>query len=124
MIKWPVLIGVVGILGSGFAAVLIGRWASNPPPGGFWLCGLAGLAPAWLINLLALLGELPDRGPETPLPPSLILSTSAALLGVIVAYWAVRYLQGRRPVCHMMTYWLLGVVAFAPAWAISLWFLL
>lgn len=123
MVMVSVLAGIVGVLGSGLAAVLLPRWTRNPSPGKYWLFGLAALFPAWLISILSVLGELTDRGSETPLPPSVILSSSAALLGVIVTDWAVRRLNRNGSARSPKAYWLLGVIAFIPAWAIAVYFL-
>ena len=104
MDKLSVLVGIVGVLGSGLTAVFLGRRRPNPLPGRYWVCGLTALPLAWLISLLALLGQWTGQGPDTPLPPSVILSSSGALVGVIVTDWAVRRLDGKGPARHPVTY--------------------
>ncbi|MFQ5852371.1 MAG: hypothetical protein ACE5JU_17540 [Candidatus Binatia bacterium] len=121
MTRWSILVGIVGMLGAGLVLGYLRRRKSDLAPERYWLCGLAALAPAWLISLLALLEQWTGQGPDTPLPPSVILSSSAALLAVIITDWAVRHLDRRGPAWRAMTYWLLGVLAFVPAWAIALW---
>jgi len=123
MIKLSVVVGIIGVVGTGAVLAYLRRRESSPSPGRYWLIGLAALLPAWLISVLSVLGELTDRGPRTPLPPSVLLSSSAALLGVIVTDWAVRRLHGKGPARSPNTYWLLGVIAFLPAWAIAVYFL-
>ncbi len=93
MAKFSVLVGIVGVLGSGLTAVLLGRRRPNPLPGRYWVCGLAALPLAWLISPLALLGQWTGQGPDTPLLPSVILSSSGALVEIIVTDWAVRRLD-------------------------------
>jgi hypothetical protein len=90
MIEWSVLIGIAGLVGSGFAAVLSGRLASAFTPLRYWLCSLAALFPAWLIALFGLLGHWTSKGPDAPMPPTVILSSSIALFGVIITDWLVR----------------------------------
>lgn len=119
---WSAVVGIVGVLGSGISAFFLRRWRPGPSPGRYWLCGLAALLPAWLISLLALLGQWTGQGPNAPMPPSVILSSSGALVGVIVTDWAVRRLDGKGSLHHPLTYWLLGVISFLPAWAIAVYF--
>ncbi len=119
-----ILLGIIGVIGTGLGIAYLRRRESSPSPGRYWLIGLAALLPAWLISVLALLGNLTDRSSETPLPPSVLLSSTAALLGVIVTDWAVRRLHGKGPARSPKLYWLLGVIAFLPAWTIALYFYL
>ena len=123
MTKWSVVVGIIGVFGTGAVVAYLRRREASPSAGRYWLFGLAALPLAWLISILALLGELTNRTPLTPLPPSVILSSSAALLGVIVTDWAVRRLHGKGPSRSPMLYWLLGVIAFLPAWATAIYFL-
>ncbi len=123
MTMGSILLGIIGVIGTGLVIAYLRRRESSPSPGRYWLIGLAALLPAWLISVLALLGNLTDRSSETPLPPSVLLSSTAALLGVIVTDWAVRRLHGKGPARSPNLYWLLGVIAFLPAWAIAVYFL-
>jgi hypothetical protein len=77
--------------------------------------GLAALGPAWLIAFVGLLGGSPTGRPEAS--SFLHLSSSAALLGIILSDAAVRQ-SGRA--YRSVTYWLLGGAALVPAWGIAL----
>ena len=90
MIEWSVLIGIAGLLVSGLVALLLGRSGSALTPLRYWFCGLAALFPAWLIALFGLLGHWTSKGPDAPMPPTVILSSSIALFGVIITDWLVR----------------------------------
>ncbi len=122
MTKLSILLGILGVIGTGLGIAILRKRESSLSPGRYWLIGLAALLPAWLISVLALLGNLTDRSSETPLPPSVLFSSSAALLGVIVTDWVVRRLHRKGPARSLWFYWLLGVIAFLPAWAIALYF--
>lgn len=115
MITWSAAVALVGLVGSGLAlARLRGRrWG----PMSFWLLGLAAIFPAWLVVFVALLGS------ASPLPGASrvwILSSAAGLLGVIATDAATRRLHESGRPRSPVTYWLLGVIAFIPAWALAL----
>lgn len=120
MIAGSVLAGVLGVLGTGGGMMWFARRQSPRGPIFYWVLGLAALLPAWLIGFVGLLGSSMGERPEPSLSVPFILSSSAALLGVILTDAAVGRLRGsvreRRPV----TYWLLGVIALLPAWGIAL----
>src|SRR5262249_36474762 len=82
MIKFSIILGILGLLGTAAAMPYLGRWVSNWGLRQHWLVGLTALFPAWLI---AFLGLLPSSvGPEyDPLPRSALLSSVVALLGVV-----------------------------------------
>ncbi len=104
MTKWSIVLGIFGILGTCLVAAYLSRQESRLSPGRSWLLGLAAIAPAWLISLLALLEYNGSLLPDSPLPPSVLASSAAALLGVIVTDWAVRRLDGKGPARHPGTY--------------------
>lgn len=120
MSRWSILAGLLGVLVTGLTAAYLSR--HGPPRGGtiYWLLGIGATLPAWLIAFVSLLGR--SNGPRPPkiFTVSWILSSSAALLGVIATDAALRRLResglGHRP----LTSWLLGVVALLPGWAIAL----
>lgn len=120
MIKWSVLAGVLGVLGTGVGTVYLSRQESSGRQGIYWLLGIAALLPAWLIAFLDLLARSSGPRPEKALIASWILSSSLALLGVIVTDAALKRLhesgRGHRP----LTCWLLGVLALLPGWGIAL----
>lgn len=120
MIKWSVLAGVLGVLGTGVGTTYLSRGSVDRPPTPYWLLGIAALLPAWLIAFLDLLTRSSGPRPEKALIAAWILSSSLALLGVIVTDAVLMRLResGRdhRPVAC----WLLGAVALIPAWGIAL----
>ena len=120
MIAWSLLAGVVGLLGTW--TLIAYRARRQPPPGPifYWVLGLAALLPTWLIGFLGLLGSPLGERPEEPLAIGFILSSSAALLGLIVTDAVVRRLRDSGHAHPPITYWLLGVAALAPAWGIAL----
>ena len=120
MIKWSILAGLLGVPGTWFGTAHLARRRSDQRPEIHWLLGIAALLPAWLIAFLGLLGLSTGPRPEKALIASWILSSSVALLGVIVTDAVLKRLResgrNRRPV----TYWLLGVAALLPGWGIAL----
>ena len=116
MITWSIVAGAAGICGTG---AVIARLASRWPrynPERCWLIGMAALVPAWLIAFLGVLGLSPAQGPERPL---FIFSSSLPLLGAIVTDAVVRRLRESGGDHRPVTYWLLGIAAFLPGWAIG-----
>jgi len=123
MIKFSIILGILGLLGTAAAMPYPGRWVStNWGPRQHWLVGLTALFPAWLI---AFLGLLPSSvGPEyDPLPRSALLSSVVALLGVVFTDTAVRRLDKSGYSLSPFKYWMLGTTGLLPAWLITLWIL-
>jgi len=122
MIKFSIILGILGLLGTAAAMPYLGRWVSNWGPRQHWLVGLIALFPAWLI---AFLGLLPSSvGPEyEPLPRSALLSSVVALLGVVVTDTALRRLDKSGYSLSPFKYWILGTTGLLPAWLITLWIL-
>jgi len=122
MIKFSIILGVLGLLGTAAAMPYLSRWVSNWGPRQHWLVGLIALFPAWLI---AFLGLLPASvGPEyEPLPRSALLSSVVALLGVVVTDTAVRRLDKSGYSLSPFKSWILGTTGLLPAWIITLWIL-
>lgn len=114
---WSAALGLLGVAASGLAVARLRRQEDRWGPLAYWLLGLAALFPAWLVVFVALLGS------ASPLPGASrvwILSSAAALLGVIATDAATRRLHESDRARSPVTYWLLGVVAFVPAWAFAL----
>lgn len=111
---------VVGLLATWGAMARFGQRPSPSGPVRYWLLGLGGLAPAWLIAFLGLLGPSPMGRAEGVLGASFLVSSAAALLGVIVTDGAVRRLRESGRDHAPLTYWLLGVAAIGPAWGAAL----
>lgn len=123
MTRWSVVIGLLGILGTALFLKRLGGGVSQWTTRQSWLMGVAGLFPAWLFGFLALLGSSAGKSPDTPLPPSALFSSAAALFGIIITEAAVR--RGRIPEILSTPWgcWLLGLAALLPAWGITLWHL-
>lgn len=119
MRTWSVVVGVAGMLATWIWMTCLARRLSFDPIRA-WLLGLGALLPAWLIGFLGLLGPSSLGRPEPALKVSFILSSSAALLGVILTDAAVRRFRGSGREHRPVTYWLLGVAALLPAWGIAL----
>jgi len=114
------ILGVLGVLGTGTAVLYGSRRAPHWRPQHHWLLVVAALFPAWLVAFLGLLPPITGEIPQDPLPPSGILSSGATLLGVIASDYALRRLQKSARVCHPLVYWLLGLAALIPGWFIAL----
>lgn len=124
MIRASIVVGVIGLLGTGAVVLYLNKWVSNSRPQQHWFLGLAALFPAWLLALLALLPHSIAQGPRTPLPRSVLLCSVTALFGVIFTDAAVRRLDKRGYSLSPFSCWLLGVAGLVPAWLIALWLLL
>ncbi len=124
MVKWSIVLGVLGLFGTGAVVPYLSKWVSNWGPQYYWLLGLAALFPAWLIAFLGLLGLPAGERVEGSLPLSAILFSGAALLGVIFTEMAVRRLNQSGYFVSSLIYWLLGLAALFPAWCIAVWNLL
>jgi|SoiMetStandDraft_2_1073263.scaffolds.fasta_scaffold01533_3 hypothetical protein len=122
MIKFSIILGVLGLLGTAAAMPYLGGWVSNWGPRQQWLVGLIAIFPAWLI---AFLGLLPSSvGPEyDPLPRSALLSSVVALLGVVFTDTTLRRLGKSGYSLSPFKYWILGTTGLLPAWLITLWIL-
>ena len=115
-----ILVGAVGVLGSGAAACYLKGRASEWRPQHYWFLGLAGLFPAWLVAFLGLLQPLTKETAEAPLPPRALFSSAVALIGVIATDYLLRRLQKSGHTLPLVTYWIIGVIALVPAWLIAL----
>ena len=120
MIRWSVIIGLVGVLGTWALTIRLSRTAPSRPPELYWVLGLAALFPAWLIASLGLLGRTAGRFPEMSVAAWWILSSAAAVLGVLLTDEMVRRRRAASERHPPARYWLLGVETFAPAWGIAL----
>ena len=118
MLRWSLVAGLVGVLGMRVGLIRLER-AGNRPVEVYWLLGLAALLPAWVIAFLGLLGHAAGRFPERSFEAWWILSSSAAILGVILADAAVRRLRAADEAYRPTRYWLVGVMTFLPAWGIA-----
>lgn len=119
---WSVLAGGAGLLATWIAMTRLAQRQSEVQPVVSWVLGLAGLAPAWLIAFVGLLGASPlGRRPEQALPIlAWLVSSAAALLGLFLSDAAFRRLRDSGRDHRPLAYWLVGLLAFLLAWAIAL----
>lgn len=118
MIALSIAAAAAGLLASGLILRRLGR-RPDPSPTAAWLLGLGGLGPAWLVAFLGLLGPAPVTPPESLAGASFVLSSAAALVGVISSDALLRRRQRTgRPV--LLTAWLLGLAGLLPGWLIAL----
>ena len=120
MIGWSILAGVVGLVGSWLATAYLARRQSQPRPELYWVLGIVALLPPWLTAFMGLLGRASGPRPEKILTGAWILSSSAALLGVILTDAVLRRLRESGRDHKPLTYWILGVLALLPGWGIAL----
>lgn len=125
MLTWSVIVGVLGVCGTGLWIRSRSRHRAQWEPQWSWLLGLAALFPAWLLAFLGLLASPSGSGVVgVALPPSALLSSGAGLLGVVGTDAAVRRLLASGHVLRPVTSWLFGVASLVPAWGIALFGLL
>lgn len=120
MLRWSLVAGLVGVLASSIGLIRLERSGAHRPAEQYWLVGLAALLPAWLIAFLGLLGQVAGRFPERAFFPWWILSSSAAILGVILGDAAVRRLRASGQAYRPARYWVVGVGTLFAAWSIAL----
>lgn len=117
---WSVVTALLGVIGTWVRMTRLARRQLPSGPMPYWFLGIAALLPVWLIAFVGLLGPSPVGRPELPLEVGFILSSSAALLGLILTDGIMRRLSESGRAHRPVTYWLLGVAAFLPAWGIAL----
>lgn len=122
--KLSIFAALLGLVAIGFGTVLLSRRESPLRPETHWFLGIAALLPAWLIAFLGLIGL--STSPGTGKASSLlwILSSAAAVLGVIFTDAALRRLREMGRAQRPSIPWFLGVVALLPGWGIALFGLL
>lgn len=119
MSVWSVVLGILGVGGTGLWILFYGRRGGAYEPQRAWFAGLAALFPAWLLAFLGLLDTVSGLGSEVSLPHSVMWSSGAGVLGVVLTDAAVRRLfePGHT---HPLLPWLLGVIGLVPAWGLAL----
>lgn len=123
MAWWSLTLAILGILISAVLTQRLRRKAPQEVSERYWLLGLSGLFPAWLLALLGLLGTGSIDNPTYSPPRAVISSSATALIGVIVSDYVKRRLQARGVAMAPAIYWLLGLAAFVAPWVIALWYL-
>jgi hypothetical protein len=112
---------VAGAVGIAVSRLVLGRLARRPEPPEptlAWVLGLAGVMPGWVVAFLGLLGAAAE--PIGPVRLAFVTSSAGGLLGAIVTDVIARHLRASGPERPSALYWLLGVLAIAPAWAMAL----
>lgn len=109
------VIVVIGLFASGVAAL----YMRGREPRHYWLLGLAGLFPAWLIAFLTVIQPASQSPVDVPLPPRALFSSAAGLIGVIATDYFIRRAQARGGELRPFTGWISGVIALMPAWLIA-----
>ena len=117
---WSLVVGIVGVLGTGAAVRRLQAKNSGRELRHYWLLGAGALFPAWLIAFLGLLQPATKQPVDVPLPPQALLSSGAALLGLIATDYLLRRLQKPGANSSPLTCWLLGCLALVPAWIVLL----
>jgi hypothetical protein len=104
-------IAVAGVVLTAAAMIYL-----RPESRAAWLVGLAALFPAWLSAFLTLIDPASRSAVDIPLPPRALLSSGAALLGIIATDY---YFRKSGAVVKALNAWFIGVVALLPAWLIA-----
>ena len=114
------MVGLIGVGVSRAWTQRLVRQAPNVDPHVYWVLGLVGLLPAWLIAFLGLLGSSPAGRLRGWSEAAFILSSAAALIGVIITEALVRRASESDWDRDRATYWPYGVASLVPAWVLSL----
>jgi hypothetical protein len=118
VIALSLVAGALGIAVSRLALARLARRREPPEPTVAWILGLAGPLPGWVVAFLGLLGAAAE--PIGPIRLAFVASSAGGLLGAIVTDVLVRRLRESAPERPSTVYWLLGLLAIAPGWAIAL----
>jgi len=119
MLLWSVVVGILGVCGTGVWVTYLGRQRTRYEPQWYWFYGLAALLPAWLLACLGLLTPPSGQGVQVSLPTAVLLASAVGLLGVVGTDAAVRRLQATVRARHPVLYWLLGIASLFPGWGIA-----
>ena len=114
------VIGLIGVGVSRAGTRRLVRQAPNVDAHVYWVLGLLGLLPAWLVAFLGLLGSSPAGRLRGWSEAAFILSSAAALIGVIITEALIRRAGESDWERDRATYWRYGVASLVPAWVISL----
>jgi hypothetical protein len=114
------LLAFLGLVATRTAVANLAAGAPAREPHVYWLLGVVGLVPAWLVPFIALMGAVPTPRIYLSWAIPWALSSSAALIGAIVSEAAIRRGLGSDPPRAPARCWWLGALGFAPAWVIAL----
>jgi hypothetical protein len=110
------ILGVVGIIASSAAVFYLIQKGGNARQ--YWLAGLAGLFPGWLIGFLAVIQPASQSAVDVPLPPRALFSSAIGLIGVIATDYMLRRSQQTGRELSPVSWWVIGWLALVPAWLI------
>lgn len=120
MIFASIALGLIGLAITQSVMARMSRDDAGYPADAYWLLGIGGILPAWLVLFVGLLGRMSGRTPRMSVAAWWVLSSAAALGGVIITHGRLRRHvesgDGRPP----RAFWRLGVVALMPAWCLAL----
>lgn len=110
------IVGVLGIIASSAAVFYLNQKSGEARQ--YWLVGLAGLFPGWLIAFLTVIEPASRSAVDVPLPPRALFSSAIGLIGVIATDYLLRSAQqsGRGP--SPFAWWVIGWASLIPAWLI------
>jgi hypothetical protein len=111
-----VILGVVGIIASSAAVFYLNQKGADARK--YWLIGLAGLFPAWLIAFLTVIQPASQSAVDVPLPPRALFSSAIGLIGVIATDYLLRRAQQTGRELSPFACWMIGWLALVPAWLI------
>lgn len=118
---WSALTGAVGSVATWVVMTRLARRQPHVQASVYWVLGLIGLAPAWLVAFVGLLGASPlGRRPEQALPVlAWLVSSASALLGFLLSDAAFRRLRDSGREHRPRAYWVMGLLTLLPAWGIA-----
>jgi len=112
---WSLGLAVAGVAGSAWGAKTVAR--RSPTPRAMWVTGLPALLLAWLVPLVSLLNAAGTvAGPSRR---AFMLASGAAILGVLGSDSLINREEKQRSRPRPLAWWLIGVAALAPAWAVT-----
>jgi hypothetical protein len=112
---WSLGLAVAGVAGSAWGARAVAR--RRPSPRAMWVTGIPALLLAWLVPLVSLLNAAGTvSGPSRK---AFMLASGAAILGVLGSDSLINREEKQRTRPRPLAWWLLGAVALAPAWVVT-----
>ena len=115
-----VLAGAIGVLVTYGTTTRTAAAAVERDSHWYWVLGLVGLMPAWLIAFVGLLPTATDGRVPHLSAAAWIFSAAAGLVGVIATESAIRDPARVTDDGSARRCWALGAVALGPAWVIAI----
>ena len=127
MIVASIVVGLIGLAITRSVMARMSRDGGIYPADAYWLLGMGGILPAWLVLFVGLLERMSGRTPKMSLALWWVLSSAAGLGGAIITHGRLRRHVERREAAPESddgppprTFWRLGIVALLPAWCLAL----